>query len=569
MPGKSEGAGEVGKSHSLALGCFFLGLVILGGIFAGAFFYAYLYRKPWVTPVRGVVLTPKRTPMPQDRVDPESACGYYLQAIDRFTVSMTTEDSNVLSQAAMKLARFPWPKPGAVLPPGPPPPRPRPAVSPSGVPMPPPGPGPARSAVRQKTPWNAAEVKKVRAALAKLPPVIALMRRAVTAPDPRIYSITNFHTLFPDLQRVRALTSALTVSARVNAADGRLNPAIDQLLLGLRFSSLLTRGGCMIQHLVGVAGLTVIMKAQWELARKYRESPVQLRRQIRGLQEVEKARDPMSEVYRYEWTGLDGSEIRDFFSGYKKSNFAFWVMLKVLGTSPRQVHSDLSACYSRLVAAADLPEYSARRKALEQFERSLVGVRKSFWKYQDPGGRLIVLMCMPVMQPFLDKYTGNTATFRALRAFLAVKGWAAVHGHAPSRLDRVVPEWLPRLPHDPFLAGKPLAYIRYSNAEWAVYSVGPNQVDDGALGQFFGCARIFRTPPWLWTGALHKSLAASSGFSPPTGPDAGDIVLPSLDFPDWWSVLAREYKRSGGLMGGGMGLGLGRPRHAGKAAVTQ
>jgi hypothetical protein len=50
-------------------------------------------------------------------------------------------------------------------------------------------------------------------------------------------------------------------------------------------------------------------------------------------------------------------------------------------------------------------------------------------------------------------------------------------GHAPNDLDQLVPNYIQRVPSDPF-SDRPLIY-RPQGTDWLVYSVGEDGVDDG------------------------------------------------------------------------------------------
>ena len=66
---------------------------------------------------------------------------------------------------------------------------------------------------------------------------------------------------------------------------------------------------------------------------------------------------------------------------------------------------------------------------------------------------------------------------RLLAAELALRCYLAEQGHQPARLEQLVPQYLQRVPLDPF-SGKPVIY-RPQGTHWLLYSVGPDGVDDG------------------------------------------------------------------------------------------
>ncbi len=69
------------------------------------------------------------------------------------------------------------------------------------------------------------------------------------------------------------------------------------------------------------------------------------------------------------------------------------------------------------------------------------------------------------------------AQLRAARVGLAVERHRVAHGELPESLDTLVPEFLDRVPKDPFGDG-PLKYERLENG-FMVYSIGVDEEDDG------------------------------------------------------------------------------------------
>jgi len=69
------------------------------------------------------------------------------------------------------------------------------------------------------------------------------------------------------------------------------------------------------------------------------------------------------------------------------------------------------------------------------------------------------------------------AHLRLLTLELALRVYQAGQGRAPASLDQLIPQYLQRVPTDPF-SGKPLIY-RPQPTRWLLYSVGEDAVDDG------------------------------------------------------------------------------------------
>ena len=66
---------------------------------------------------------------------------------------------------------------------------------------------------------------------------------------------------------------------------------------------------------------------------------------------------------------------------------------------------------------------------------------------------------------------------RVLQIRAAIALYQRQHGKLPETLDALCPEFLPKVPLDPF-SGKPLRY-RITQEGWLVWSVGPDLTDDG------------------------------------------------------------------------------------------
>jgi hypothetical protein len=69
------------------------------------------------------------------------------------------------------------------------------------------------------------------------------------------------------------------------------------------------------------------------------------------------------------------------------------------------------------------------------------------------------------------------AHLRLLTAELALRCYHSEQFRAPTNLGQLIPKNLQRVPADPF-TGRPMIY-RLQGANWLLYSVGEDGVDDG------------------------------------------------------------------------------------------
>ncbi|HPC62281.1 MAG TPA: hypothetical protein PKX23_16595, partial [Verrucomicrobiota bacterium] len=65
------------------------------------------------------------------------------------------------------------------------------------------------------------------------------------------------------------------------------------------------------------------------------------------------------------------------------------------------------------------------------------------------------------------------------QAEAAARCYLAEQGRAPSTLQELVPQYLTRVPEDPFTGGSLL--YRPQTTNWLLYSVGPDGTDDGGV----------------------------------------------------------------------------------------
>jgi hypothetical protein len=75
------------------------------------------------------------------------------------------------------------------------------------------------------------------------------------------------------------------------------------------------------------------------------------------------------------------------------------------------------------------------------------------------------------------------------RTILAIYLYAQDHGDWPSSLETLVPDYLPRVPADPFATDEnPIRYV--SSAPERLYSIGVNGVDDGGSSERFSSSEM-------------------------------------------------------------------------------
>ncbi len=136
---------------------------------------------------------------------------------------------------------------------------------------------------------------------------------------------------------------------------------------------------------------------------------------------------------------------------------------------------------------ATLESLNAGREPLEDYTaRDRVWVELSFgWLH-----RLTTLLERVTgadqwdQQAFEDGDNRRRAYFRLLITDLAIRCYEADHGKPPGALGDLAPEYLAEVPEDPF-GGEPLVY-RLDATGYLLYSIGPDETDDGGASDSFG-----------------------------------------------------------------------------------
>jgi hypothetical protein len=88
-----------------------------------------------------------------------------------------------------------------------------------------------------------------------------------------------------------------------------------------------------------------------------------------------------------------------------------------------------------------------------------------------------VALLMPMVGKFGENFWRHQAHLRCTIVALATERYRLAHGHWPDSLSSLVPEFLAKVPLDPYDA-KPLRYRRLEDGV-VIYSIGPDEEDNG------------------------------------------------------------------------------------------
>ena len=531
-------------------------------------------RGSWVAPVPGVDVAMTRPHVKEADLGPESAYRLFLSALAEIAKAEAADpDDNVrgcyegiLTKLAISVTRADAPPPGTESPslamgeepsadkPQPVPVwsygwraalgkltyHPWPTAPPPPAPLPKPGPpdmgvlsggdesDPRILAIRTEAPWTLEQYQQVRHGLALHEPAIWLLDKALAAPAPQVPTVDTWDKphFLPDW--TRNLCTWLVISAHAHAAKGDYAAARRDLQRSLATAALITRGGSSFDHMTAWGITNVVSRAARIIAAHYPVPSATLRQMAADFLHEADATEPFVEYVRadllllrefvanyYRFGDLEPTDSPHAYANWREhlvSRLAFSAA-PLAGSSPRNTIRNLESLFQRWVVLAQKP-YSAAVQ--DQYDAVLEG-----WF---PGRTVtgLVLGTRDPMGYFLARWTlgsdtahANATVHRAVlqgtALALAVRAYKTEHGELPTSLGELVPDYLSRLPNDPF-SGKPFRYLRSGvpglpSEAWAIYSFGGNCADDGG-----------------------KAYMPNS-FTPYLEPD---LVIPSQDHPSEW-----------------------------------
>jgi hypothetical protein len=126
------------------------------------------------------------------------------------------------------------------------------------------------------------------------------------------------------------------------------------------------------------------------------------------------------------------------------------------------------------------------------------------FRTRDPFGQILASILVGALEGSHLRAAHRDATLRGMALYLAVRAYETEHGQPPETLDALVPDYLPRIPEDPF-DGQPFRYLRRDvpglpPEAWAVYSIGEDFIDEG--GTAYGVGTRTRdhvvNPDFVW-----------------------------------------------------------------------
>lgn len=329
-------------------------------------------------------------------------------------------------------------------------------------------------AQRSEADWKTAEE-----ALAKVGPLRLLVDKALARPECRFEVDLNdpVSTLFPQFPTLRTMANVNRISALVNAWNGRMDAAADDICTQAQMARILEEEPMLINHLVRMTFLSQAAKTVSEVADLGSLNERQARRVFDELGKMS-----ISESGKRAWMGERTLALH--YSDPKRIGRMLTAQSTIASVNPAAgdaLYGTLSGVYGQTALKGDLAIYL--RYTRTQLDCSGLSYReaRSRGALEDPQDfpfyAVFTRMFCPLTSRLSVRRYQVEADVALAKALLAAMAYRDRYGAYPPSLGELESRLGWRLPKDPFSGGNLL--YRPMGKGFIVYSVGPDLRDDG------------------------------------------------------------------------------------------
>jgi len=299
-----------------------------------------------------------------------------------------------------------------------------------------------------------ADEKTQRAVVTACGPALARLRQGFEK-EFRNPSVRSFATLLPQLARFRDLARLLVIEGSLAEREGRLADAADSYLDALRLGDDISRGGPLLNRIVGIAVEDLAVPALSCLLPRLDCGTAE--RVLSCLLDLANRAVPYAETVE--------EQLRACCVAALEKADEPEVFARVFGDEPG-------------VLAALTPAQLPLPEVEDYFQAAIVEARKPLYARQpvaSPQDPLASVLTAPTARGGQLVALAQTRRSLLLTA-TALQIHCLRHGRYPARLDELVPSLLPHVPEDPLHPGA-LGYSATGD-EYSLYGFGPDGDDD-------------------------------------------------------------------------------------------
>jgi len=350
-------------------------------------------------------------------------------------------------------------------------------------------------------------------ALSKYDAVLVELRAASVRPKARfpLHYEDGFNVLLPHLSRIKGISRFLALRAAAEVAAGQTNAAASDVALSLRLVDLLQEEPLLISQLVRVAQLQVALGPLWEGMADHRWTDAQLAGFEQQLGQFDFLAD-FQRAMRGEcvccelWAVDYVRRERSFFDTLGLGNQSApdggsldWTLKAVLfQLIPSGWFYQNEANIGRMHLELTLPLVDLKEKQVSPSNVNRLSAKLEQQAAHRSPYNWFAGLLVPAVDHASAKFAIGQTSANLARVACALERYRLAHGQYPEALNAVVPEFIPKLPHD-VINGQPLIYRRTDDGSFVLYSVGWNETDDGGVvGLTKSKNHDWNKGDWVW-----------------------------------------------------------------------
>ena len=319
--------------------------------------------------------------------------------------------------------------------------------------------------------------------------------------------------LLPGAVHSRAMARLLVIDGFALLEKGKLQEAEDNFLACHRLGRVCSKGGTVIEGLVGVAIDGIAIRGEMALVEHGGLSVEQLRsyqQQLDKLPPFASMVDKISIFERYtflditqqlsrrgprvldELVGANGEDSPTLLESVGKGVFGALVDWNIVMEMGNKV-------YDRIDKIGSINSRSEREKKFEEFEKEIQEMARHAGNagalakqlllkgknvrqvVSEQMGSILIALLLPSVTRAVDVPERGMMNTQMVQAAMALSMFQKQHGRYPARLGELVPVFIKKVPIDIY-SEKPVRYIQQGDGFY-LYSVGRNHEDDGGKSQ--------------------------------------------------------------------------------------
>jgi hypothetical protein len=350
-------------------------------------------------------------------------------------------------------------------------------------------------------------------ALSKSDPAIEELREASQLAYSRFpleYDTDNLAAiLLPHLAKLKRCSQVLQLRAIAELQKGQTEKALADAKLALQLTGKIRTEPCLISHLVRIGMLQIMLRPVWEGLAQHKWSDEQLVALDAELAKLDFL--PDYKLAMHSELGFQGSEM-DLLRRHPEQMRGLSGMNAGVEGGMNLLLPDKFA--ARLIPAGWFYQNQLRcARMMMEYYIPLADVNQDTFspdlarrgdaaltaetKSASPFNMLEKLM-LPALGNAAKKFAYAQTSVDLARTAIALERYRLAHGEHPKSLDVLVPQFIGKIPHD-VINGQPLHYRLDVNGQFALYSVGWNETDDGGENGFKKDGSMdISTGDWVW-----------------------------------------------------------------------